>query len=1117
MIRQPPSDASRRLSTLAGRSTWRGVCRRLVVWCVFASALAGSAQAIEPGQVLERSCLRGGMACVIGAENMETAIGLVKEGGFVVHLLDPDPAEVALAKKALAARGLLGRAVYVDRLYGSRLPHADNLVDLVVTESDSSVTETELVRVLAPARGKALVGTRIVTKPALPGAGNWTHRMGNAANNPASTDTAFRLPAMIQYLAMPFHTSFHGTMLTEGGLRIEFSDWTTKKPDRNLLAGKLTARSQANGMVLWQRDLPLGIEPDWPISAVDNGRIYIGDGEASRILVIDGETGADLPPIPIAGEADLRVRWLAIEDGRLHALLGEAPQVRQPRNYIASRGYKDLRKQQGKAGETLIAVDLASRRELWRHEEPSFIDYRTVAVADGRTCFYATDRRLACLDADGKPVWENKDPAWLKPLAQPRLMNLNYESASTLVVGPSGQLLLTVPWQGRDAMVFDCATGALLWKTKAGSPKSFFVGDRLYTGFVVCDAVTGKLLERDRGLMQGMGCGIATWAPGLGKAVAHVAYGLKSPCGVGAYAAGGLLQFAPSQCDCGQHIHATAAFAPAGDILAQVENRPEHPLETGPALDAALDPPPMDRGTQWPIYRGDARHWGYTSASTPDEAALLWRAAPPHPMPVPEGHDWHRIEWLDRPTPPVTAGGMAFYATSEGAVHGVDLVHGRTAWTYWTSGPVLTAPAVAGARVYVAGCDGWVYCLDTATGQLAWRWRGAPGERTMPVCGKLMSTWPVVAVLPHDGTLYGVAGPWAHNGTVAFALDAATGQPRWTHWTKPHVHHVLDDFLSREEPGFSPSGQLVIVSDKLYIRAYLGFPGVFDIETGARIPEPTDLREAQAHHSYRVKFTCGGQEFIALGERLLLYGGGNFLLSNPDIRHEKRMSKFVAATLNEDGMMRGLDNPIHAIPSSHIAPALDGKDILMVGGVGGRRFRGKHEPHGDTLGLSLWSIPVWLDEAAEQARQTGRMRRSRVDHHDDPVSPRKRSPNPYADFNSTLDALDMTLAHWRVNGLDINAVALTPNAAIIAHGVWEDGETLRHSQRYVEFTAWKLTAVARETGSESWSVDLPAEPIFNGIAPAGKGSWVVVLRDGSVALVGKTEPSRGSDGRPVNH
>lgn len=53
------------------------------------------------------------------------------------------------------------------------------------------------------------------------------------------------------------------------------------------------------------------------------------------------------------------------------------------------------------------------------------------------------------------------------------------------------------------------------------------------------------------------------------------------------------------------------------------------------------------------------------------------------------------------------------------------------------------------------------------------------------------------------------------------------------------------------------------------------------------------------------------------------------------------------------------------------------------------------------------------------------------------------------------------------------------------------------------YTYWSLTAFDRATGEERWSVPLPCEPVFNGIAPAADGSWVVALRDGGLAAVGK--------------
>jgi hypothetical protein len=176
-------------------------------------------QGIDPKHFVEQTSLSGGIACVIGAENMEMAVRLASTGGFVVHLLDSDRAKIALAKRQLAAKGMLGRGVYVDTLSGGRLPHADNLIDLVVAVDGSRVSQEEILRVLTPIRGRAMVGDKTLSKPAVAGADDWTHRLHGPDNNPVSSDTAFQMPAMLQYLGMPMQTSFQGAMLGGDGRR----------------------------------------------------------------------------------------------------------------------------------------------------------------------------------------------------------------------------------------------------------------------------------------------------------------------------------------------------------------------------------------------------------------------------------------------------------------------------------------------------------------------------------------------------------------------------------------------------------------------------------------------------------------------------------------------------------------------------------------------------------------------------------------------------------------------------------------------------------------------------------------------------------------------------------
>ena len=212
----------------------------------------------------------------------------------------------------------------------------------------ATANEAEILRVLSPVRGKAFVGKRVLTKPAPANSDDWTHRLHAADNNPVSRDSAFQGPAMLQYLAMPMQTSYQGTMLVAGGRRIELSDWVTKKPDRNNLAGILRARSLYNGQPLWERQLPKNIEPDMPICALDGDLIYLAADDACRVLVIDAETGqglqasiefgrgAGLQPASNNDEQgqvenlthELRVNWLAIENGRLYVLIGKSLETR---------------------------------------------------------------------------------------------------------------------------------------------------------------------------------------------------------------------------------------------------------------------------------------------------------------------------------------------------------------------------------------------------------------------------------------------------------------------------------------------------------------------------------------------------------------------------------------------------------------------------------------------------------------------------------------------------------------------------------------------------------------------------------------------------------------------
>lgn len=205
------------------------------------ASLAHSADESQP-----QAGADNGVICVAPAGDGAEALALAKRPGPIVYAMDPDPAKVrALRKKAVEA-GVLGRSLYVDVGTPDRLPLADNVADRVV--ASPATPEAEVLRVLTPVTGRATVGGKTLTKPALPGADDWTHRFHGPDNNPVSGDTAFRMPSMLQFLGLPMQTSFQGVTLVAGSRRVELTDWVIKAPDRNPVAGKLRVRSGEGSM-----------------------------------------------------------------------------------------------------------------------------------------------------------------------------------------------------------------------------------------------------------------------------------------------------------------------------------------------------------------------------------------------------------------------------------------------------------------------------------------------------------------------------------------------------------------------------------------------------------------------------------------------------------------------------------------------------------------------------------------------------------------------------------------------------------------------------------------------------------------------------------------------------
>ena len=179
-----------------------------------------------------------------------------------------------------------------------------------------------------------------------------------------------------------------------------------------------------------------------------------------------------------------------------------------------------------------------------------------------------------------------------------------------------------------------------------------------------------------------------------------------------------------------------------------------------------------------PMFRGGPGHAGVTAERAP-------RA-------------FHRVKWTfptgDRiVSSPVFDDGVVYVGSDDGNVYAIDAATGRQRWQRRTGGPVASTPAIAQGRLFVASYDGKVYALDVRTGEPLWKF-ATGGERRFEAKG-------LHGLLPKQQTIADpfdvfLSSPVVAEGTVfvgsgdgnVYAIDAASGEPRWTFRTGDVVH-----------------------------------------------------------------------------------------------------------------------------------------------------------------------------------------------------------------------------------------------------------------------------------------------------------------------------------------
>ncbi len=830
-----------------------------------------------------------GICVVLGDETAETAIAIAEASELAVVLQLADRDALPQARKKVYEKGLLGTRIFIHHRETNRISLADNIADILISAGDAAaLPQEEVLRVIHPGARAFLGMDTVLTKEVPEGVDDWPHPCHAPDNNSQTDDTVAKAPYLTQFLSEPYYAPLPQMTVAAGGRIFRALGHIAFKEREERWADKLVAYNGYNGTQLWSRDIVPGIMVHRNTLAATEGILYYSDNTSCKR--IDTKTGALIdeiqPPVEKAGGTFWK--WLALENGVLYALIGADepldPQVRRsnpshhgwPWNPL-SKGFNAPRNPWG-FGKNLLAIDPETKEVLWDYHTDKAMDGRALCMKDGRIYVFHHSAFLNCIDAKtGAVVW-HKTPENAPQLFNAMGKQLNRQdwrtnwrtvpyltcSAEALYfAGPTIDRLIAIAT--RD--------GSLLWTHPYNNYQVVLRSDGLYgisgpwghnesrkfdplTGTVEATFTVGR-----RACTRPTGSPDALFFRANGGTVrfntqtSHAEYisPMRPNCHDGVTIANGLLYWWPSVCDCQLTLYGTTCAGPAGAFDFSQKAVERERLTRYAAKVTSRLPHRHPTSRNWPTFRANSRRTSSTEAPVPAVADLSWSWKPGTGC---------------TPTAPISAGGLAFIAGSDGTVHAVNLADGTTVWTLFTGGAVRIAPTYADGKIFIGAGDGLIYTCEAATGKLLWTFRAAPVDRMMPVYGTMLSTWPAASGILVDGTTaYAAAGISNFDGIHVYALDTETGAIRWQNNTSGHLN-------AAKTCGVGVQGHLLLDRGKLYMAGGNAVsPAVYDAETGECLNsgEKLDICES---------ICLRGWELYLVGDRVAV--GGQPFYRDPD-------------------------------------------------------------------------------------------------------------------------------------------------------------------------------------------------------------------------------------------
>ncbi|MEM7144783.1 MAG: PQQ-binding-like beta-propeller repeat protein [Verrucomicrobiota bacterium] len=763
---------------------------------VAAFCLKTSHAAQSPADLLAESTLQGGLIVHLGCGDATQTAALHANPTLRVHGLDRDPANIAAARKHLQAQDLYG-PISVDQLLDkSRLPYTDNLVNLLIADDPSGISEEEIIRVLVP-NGIAYLHTKNgqswkkITKPRPEEMDEWTHHLHSTDNNPVAGDRLVGQPDSIQWMAEPKFSRAHeqqasfSACVTQGGRIFYIMDDAPRVDIRLPAQWILIARDAFNGTVLWKRELG-----DWVsqyrrfrsgpanlpfrLVAADD-KLFVTLDFTGPVQVIDAKTGETIRTIANSENT----KQIIYDKGVLTLLIDDQVNKMDEIDAARRRGEfipRDCR---------IMKVDVETGEPFWVQPVAENI-FPCMALKNGRV-FAQTPTRVFALDYEsGRENWNNDFQAEI-PVSAGKLKNNEMQwEAPTLVVGDT--VIYVADFKKVHA--YNAGDGELLWTgdstNEYNAPADvILVNDLVWMrakgGRAGIDPLTGEVkhqIETPKGYMhprcyRGIATGDTIMAGEMGVQMINTATGdvrdndwIRGTCQLGVMPANGLLYVPPDSCACNMKTKLSGIYAFASR---RQQNKPQidqvsHPLEKGPAFGKIEQPASSNEDqTSWPTFRASPSRSGISPTNIGENLTESWSAQLPAPL-----------------SGVTVADGIAFVsAIDQHTLHALDSKTGEPLWQFTAGARIDSPPTLHNGGVYFGSADGWVYSLRAADGELAWRFRAAPDDRLISIRGQLESEWPVHgAVLIQNDTLMCSAGRSSYmgGGIHLHQLDPATGK-----------------------------------------------------------------------------------------------------------------------------------------------------------------------------------------------------------------------------------------------------------------------------------------------------------------------------------------------------